>query len=379
MAGINAVSKDFMKGSLLTFAVLIFAVTCSAQYTYRLDVKSPELEGKQIKLYLLENNMQSAWRTDSAVCINGIARFSGSMTQPVHFVDLGYKSKGKSLSVRLPLDSGRHAVNVYVDKTANGELKASGLETNSMKIRLESMKIWDAVYRKHLLGTKGRSLSKEAFREEMQGQLQLVSMHPNDYFSLLSLYQIGASEVSLSHAKAVLETWAKLDTKLGESPLGKLVYDRQKNFTKGYLAAQVGKEITDFTVSDVDGNTFNSQNLKGKNYLIVLSATWCLPCQKQLPLLKTLYQKYKAAGLQVVYFNNDSDVVRWKNHVEKNKLTWINVSERLRFSESKIPKYFGVYSIPTCILVDDKGKITYNSDQDDTGLQKLDNAIKQII
>lgn len=78
----------------------------------------------------------------------------------------------------------------------------------------------------------------------------------------------------------------------------------------------------------------------------------------------------------MVYFNNDDDVVRWKGHVKKNGLTWINVSERLKFSDSKIPKSFGIYAVPTCILIDAKGKITYNSDQEDTGLDKLEAAIK---
>lgn len=51
------------------------------------------------------------------------------------------------------------------------------------------------------------------------------------------------------------------------------------------------------------------------------------------PLIKTLYDKYKERGLKVVYFNNDDDEVRWKSHVEKNQLTWINVSEKQKFLE----------------------------------------------
>jgi hypothetical protein len=46
--------------------------------------------------------------------------------------------------------------------------------------------------------------------------------------------------------------------------------------------------------------------------------------------LKALYDKYKASGLKVVYINTDDDVVRWKNHVMKNELVWINVSEKLK-------------------------------------------------
>jgi thiol-disulfide isomerase/thioredoxin len=359
--------------------MLLLVGTSYAQYTYVLDIKSPELDGKRIKLYLLDNAGHQAWKIDSSTYRNGMVRFKGSMSQPVHFVELGFKNKGKSVSLKFPLDSGEHLVRLEMSKGLNAQPNLSGLETNSMKIRTESVQLWHALYDKYPLGPNGRTVPKEIFLEDLKNQLQLVSSHPKDFFSVMLLYQISASEVSLPHAKSVLETWAKLDSTLGESPLGLSIYNRQKNFTKGYLAAQVGKDIINFTVSDIDGNTFDSQSLSGQKYLIVLSATWCLPCQKQLPLLKGLYYKYKASGLKVVYFNNDDDVMRWKNHVKKNELTWINVSEKLKFSDSKIPKSFGIYAIPTCILVDSRGKITYNSDQEDTGLDKLEAAIKQTI
>ncbi|RYE52778.1 MAG: redoxin domain-containing protein [Sphingobacteriales bacterium] len=118
---------------------------------------------------------------------------------------------------------------------------------------------------------------------------------------------------------------------------------------------------------------------KPSTFFSCLSATWCQPCQKQLPLLKGLYDRYKSSGLKVVYFNIDDDVVKWKAHVKKNQLSWINVSEKQKFSNSKIPKSFGVYAVPTCILVDTSGKITYNSDQEDAGLDQLEAAIKKTI
>jgi thiol-disulfide isomerase/thioredoxin len=358
---------------------MLLAGTGHAQYAYILNIKSQELEGKKIKLYLLDNKGQQAWKIDSSTVENGMARFKGSMSQPVHFVELGFKSQGKSASIKFPLDSGEHSVHLEMGKGLNGQPGISGPETNTMKIRAESERLWHALYDKYPLTANGRTIPISVFLEDLKNQLQLVSDHPKEYFSVLHLYQISASEVSLSHAKLVLEAWAKLDTNLSASPLGLSIYKRQKNFIKGYLAAQVGKDIINFTVSDIDGNTFDSRSLSGQKYLIVLSATWCLPCQKQLPHIKALYDKYSTSGLKVVYFNNDDDVPRWKEHVKKNGLTWINVSERLKFQDSKIPKSFGIYAVPSCILVDAKGKITYNSDQEDTGLDKLETAIKKTI
>jgi len=363
---------------LITFIMLIAEIS-HAQYSYILHVRNQELEGKKIKLYLLDNKAQQAWKTDSSTIKNGMARFKGTMSQPVHFAELGFKIQGKSASIKFPLDSGEHSLRLETGTDLDGLPGISGLETNSMRIWRQADQLWHSLYDKYPLTANGRAIPKAIFLEDLKNQLQLVSNHPKDYFSVLHLYQTSAREVSLQHATSVLEAWAKLDTGLSGSPLGLSVYERQKNYIRGYLDAQVGKKITDFTVSDIEGNTFDTRALRGQNYLIVLSATWCLPCQKQLPHLKALYDKYKTSGLKVVYLNNDDNIAKWKAHVKKNGLTWINVSERVKFQDSRIPRSLGIYAVPTCILVNAEGKITYNSDQGDTGLDKLDAAIKKTI
>jgi hypothetical protein len=92
-------------------------VTSYAQYAFVLDVNSSELEGKKIKLYLLDNGAQRALKIDSAIFKAGKATFKGSLSQPVHFVELGFKNKGKAESLKFPLDSGKHSVRVEMGKT----------------------------------------------------------------------------------------------------------------------------------------------------------------------------------------------------------------------------------------------------------------------
>lgn len=130
---------------------------------------------------------------------------------------------------------------------------------------------------------------------------------------------------------------------------------------------------------DINNKIFNNNSLLGRNYLIVFSATWCIPCQYQLPKLKQLYENYKSKGLIVVYFNNDDNVKKWKAHVQKNKLSWINVSERLKPSQSKIQKSFAIYAVPTCLLIDKTGKIVYNSNETDTELTELEANVKRLL
>jgi hypothetical protein len=179
--------------------MLLLVGSSYAQYNYVLNITSLELEGKKIKLYLLDNAGHEAWKIDSAICRNGMVRFKGLMSQPVHLVELGFKNNGKSESLKFPLDSGEHSVRLEIGGGLNEQPSLSGLETNSMKIQKASEQQWHTFYDKYPLGRNGRTMPKEVFLEYLGNELQLVSSHPKDFFSVLLLYLIGASEVSNLH------------------------------------------------------------------------------------------------------------------------------------------------------------------------------------
>lgn len=57
---------------------------------------------------------------------------------------------------------------------------------------------------------------------------------------------------------------------------------------------KVGDEMPEFTVTTLDGNTVTSDDLYGKVVLINFFATWCGPCNLELPFVeKDIWAKYK--------------------------------------------------------------------------------------
>src|SRR6202012_915923 len=105
--------------------------------------------------------------------------------------------------------------------------------------------------------------------------------------------------------------------------------------------------------------------------------TWCVPCQQQQKKLLEDFHKYRDKGFKVVYFNLDNDVVKWKALVEREKLDWINVSERTLIARSKIVKQFNVNPIPNYLVIDKDGKIVYNDiELKDTWHAQLEDYIK---
>jgi thiol-disulfide isomerase/thioredoxin len=69
------------------------------------------------------------------------------------------------------------------------------------------------------------------------------------------------------------------------------------------------KDMPAFELADLSGKTWRLKNLEGRAVLINVWATWCGPCQAELPHLEKLYEKVKdRADLQILTLTIDEDL-----------------------------------------------------------------------
>lgn len=116
-----------------------------------------------------------------------------------------------------------------------------------------------------------------------------------------------------------------------------------------------GKKLTDFSVRDIAGNIQTISDYRGKNVMIVLWATWCKPCQGEVPHLIALENIIKKNKLPVkILAISNENIGTIKNFVVREKINYTVISS----PTSALPKPLNsVRAIPTSFFIDPQGKI----------------------
>ena len=138
----------------------------------------------------------------------------------------------------------------------------------------------------------------------------------------------------------------------GKTNIAKSINTRYESFTKLGIGG-IAPEINEMSP---DGKKIALSSLRGKYVLLDFWAAWCGPCRQENPNVVAAYEKYKAKGFTVYGVSLDDDKNAWLKAIEKDKLTWANVSDLKKWS-SEIGKLYAVKGIPMNFLLDKDGKI----------------------
>lgn len=118
----------------------------------------------------------------------------------------------------------------------------------------------------------------------------------------------------------------------------------------------VGAMAPDITLPNPNGQNQSLSELKGKYVLIDFWASWCRPCRMENPNVVKLYDKYKGPNFEIFGVSLDQDGTKWKDAIQKDNISWWQVSDLQGWQSSAAAKY-NVTSIPSTFLIDPDGKI----------------------
>ena len=110
----------------------------------------------------------------------------------------------------------------------------------------------------------------------------------------------------------------------------------------------------EFQLETLDGTSIKLADLRGRPVLINFWATWCGPCQQEMPLIEQYYQKYKS-DLVVLAVNSAEPQTDVQTFVTNYNLTFPVLLD----PDYKVEDLYRVRAFPTTFFVDKSGTIRY--------------------
>jgi thiol-disulfide isomerase/thioredoxin len=118
-------------------------------------------------------------------------------------------------------------------------------------------------------------------------------------------------------------------------------------------AGEMGSQLPDFNLKDLEGHALSSTDLRGKVVLIDFWATWCQPCKKEMPGYQKLADRYRSRGFVVVGFKSEvmrdtEDPLQFAGKIDVRYPLIVA-------TEDVSQKFGGIVGLPTTMLYDREG------------------------
>jgi len=126
------------------------------------------------------------------------------------------------------------------------------------------------------------------------------------------------------------------------------------SFLLAFSAFTQAEKIEDFTLKSNQDKNIRMSDLRGKVVMMNFWASWCGPCVVEMPHLERIYQRYSAAGFELLGVNNDISEELASEWLDGKGISFPIVYD----SDSKVRDRFKKHQgIPLSIFVDCDGNI----------------------
>jgi peroxiredoxin len=136
----------------------------------------------------------------------------------------------------------------------------------------------------------------------------------------------------------------------------------------------VNRRAPEFARNDLAGKSVDLKNFRGKVVLLNFWATWCAPCQLEMPIFAAWQRRYGPDGLQVLGISMDDDATPVAGLAAKLKLNYPVLMGDANLGR----EYGGVLGLPLTYLIDRDGLVRARF-QGETDLKTMEKRLQTIL
>lgn len=142
-----------------------------------------------------------------------------------------------------------------------------------------------------------------------------------------------------------------------DKALNENVKGYEENLTSSNSSVQKDELAPNIILQNLQGETVELSDYKGKNVVLNFWTTWCPPCKEEMPHIQDYYEKYKneqnveVLGVNLT-FSTDSEK-NVKQFVESYNLTF----PVLLTYDEEVEKLYLIKTIPSTFFLDEEGRI----------------------
>ncbi|WP_286496545.1 TlpA disulfide reductase family protein [Empedobacter falsenii] len=275
-------------------------------------------------IYLSDLSDDSYKKIDSAKVINNHIELKGKLVSNVFFASIH-------------TNDYENRIKLWIDKTP-------------IKINLEKDNFDDGVIIGSITQKKYIDFYKSIENIE-NSQKQYLEFIKNNPSSILSVYFLRGLKNKVSKDSLIL-AFEQLNKDVKKSIYGVEISDFI-NFKKDI---KIGNQFVDFEMANISDKNIRLSDFKEKIVLLDFWATWCGSCIEDLPNLKTIYDKYKSKGFEILGVSADSKKESLVNVINKFSIPWENVSD-YKGAKNKASIIYNITEYPTNYLINKEGII----------------------
>ncbi len=125
------------------------------------------------------------------------------------------------------------------------------------------------------------------------------------------------------------------------------------NTTTAVIGTEIGNLAPDFQLQDIEGQNVTLSNLRGTPIILNFWASWCGPCEQEMPFLQQIYEDWHNEGVILLTINLRETLSVVTQYMQSKSLSFPVLFD----TDGEVSLNYNIIGIPTTFFIDKDGII----------------------